>query len=296
MSTPTEDRLRRALAARAEQVTPSAMRVATPLPGSHRRAWWWATAAAGAVALAVVVAGQFASGGPSDTFVPPATRHTTSVPDVVASGQCPNGVGVALTAVEGAAGRADIDGDGVPDTVALGRDSSAAPQCSWFVVVQTAGDTVYSAPFDRSALPPHGFPPRIVAFPMLGHDAGAEVVVDTRAGADATVAQLFTFAGGKLVHVADPTSRDGNLILDGGGVNYPRATGCTADGLLTEISAASTGRATFAVTESRLVLSGERLREVRHHVTRHVPGKQLVARFPALRGYDFGPCTGRSGG
>jgi hypothetical protein len=287
----TEHRLREALAARAAAVTPATLRPAQPPPSRGARTWWWAAPAlAGAVAITVVVLAVLLSpGDTSRTQGPPATRQGPSVHRVMTSGHCPREAAVVTAGLDRSTRQVDVDGDGTLDVVALAQDRQAPAQCRAFAAVRTADGAVYSAAFDRSALP-FGSAPEIVATPRLGGDATAELMVDTHAGADAAVSQLFTLTGGRLLRVPDPTTRDGNFIIEGGGINYPRAAGCTTDGELTEIGASSQGPSSFDVTERRLALQGAQLRVVFRHVTRDVPARQLDQRFPVLRGYDFTAC------
>src|SRR5262245_40788142 len=138
MSKETEDRLRRALAERAEQVTAESLRpaeLASPSTasraawGSFGRSSWtrWAPAVAAAAAV-TVIAGVALLDRPTSDEAPPAGS-----PEVVTGSSCPREADLVAAALRDGSVLADVDGDGAPDRIVTAVDPDAAPRCRAFV-------------------------------------------------------------------------------------------------------------------------------------------------------------------
>ena len=288
----TEDRLRRALEARAEQVTPQSLRRAVPPPAASRRRWLPVTLASAAAVTLVAAGGLLLQSRDDRHEAPPAAGRQDRVQT---SSGCPREGRLATDALAGKVQSVDVDGDGAPDDVALAVDDNARAACRAFVAVRTAAGATYSAAFDASAVPPGGaIKPRIIGFPDLG-DPGAEIVVDTAARADGALAQLFTLTDAGLVRVAAPASEDGNFLVEGGGVTYPQGAGCTADrALVLSMASAVKGgkeyevtRQTYGVTGDDLTFSGPTM------TTRTVSAARLTVAFPEFGSPHFDACPPR---
>src|SRR3954447_24285271 len=138
MSKDIEDRLRDALASRAEQVTAESLRPAdAPQVVRTRRRWgtadgsrWtaWRTPVLVAAAAATVMVGlELLHLRPDDD--PPAPANTSAV---VTGSPCDREAELARAALEGDAVSADVDGDGALDRVATAVDGEAGPKCRAF--------------------------------------------------------------------------------------------------------------------------------------------------------------------
>ncbi|MGN6578124.1 MAG: hypothetical protein ACTHKG_20825 [Nocardioides sp.] len=182
MSTPTEDRLRAALHARAEQVQPADLRP-LELPRERRgarRPLALGLVAAAAAAVVVVLLAQ-GTGSPDRTPPPPADSASPSP-----------------SPREGAS--MDVDGDGGPDRVHLDFDES------------TGQFTVRVDLFTGETLEANGVsavPPELLTGFDLDSDTAAEVAV--RAGVDpGQLPDVFTYVPDQgLVPVAFPEGPDG---------------------------------------------------------------------------------------
>jgi hypothetical protein len=217
--------------------------------------------------------------GPSSSGPAGLSRAST---DMVTSGDCPNERAVVRRALRGSHIRVDVSGDGRLDTVAVASRPGAEKPCRAFVGVRVSGGHTYSAHLFPLAAPVEGLRARLVGLPELGGRPGAELVVDTRAAADALLAQMFTLAGGRLRVVAVPVSEDGTFIVEGGGVIYPHAAACTADGdmVFTEAAQTRDGKR-FRVVRRTYEAGGHRIRLADPTVERAVvPVDRLVDRFP----------------
>ncbi len=161
-----EERLKAALAARADQVREEDL---TPLPGPHEHRAWWRTprhwlplTAVAAIVIAIpLVAQQLVTsepepggpaGSPSGRQDGPSGDGASRKPRVIVAGT-----------------NADIDGDGTEDRVAVENDNDSPG-----VVVNLRGGSraVWDAPIDRLPLALGG------ASDVDGH-GGAEVLVET---------------------------------------------------------------------------------------------------------------------
>lgn len=224
----------------------------------------------------------------------PAAAARAGAPPVVTSGDCPGEVRLVRRALEHSTLRVDVDGDGRLDRVAVRTHHAAGRRCRVLVGVHVRGGATYSTHLDPSAVPRPGFRARIVALPDLGNDPGADIVVDTRFLADATLAQLVTLAGGRLQRVAVPGRRDGNFIVDGGGTTHPKATDCTRRGALVLSRADELTVSRFHVTRRTYPVRGETLRFLKPRVRRAIVlARQVSRRFPEFVLPNFGACTDR---
>ena len=190
--------------------------------------------------------------------------------------------------------RVDVTGDGKPDTVAVASDATAPKPCRALVAVRAHG-AGYSAHLVPAAVPAKGARARIEAVPRLGRHSGATIIVDTDAMVDAVRAQLFTVSDGRLHAVSVPGEPDGSFLVEGGGVLYPHAAGCTADGRLIVSHAAQTqhGRR-FTVTRHvyELDRAGLNLNAVAVQRTT-IPLRRLGQRFPEFTRAHWQACTHR---
>lgn len=289
-----EDRLRRALSARAEQVTHSSLRAAEPLqPTAPRKVTWRAPMLAAAAVATVLVAGvtyAALSGSVGQPAPGPATAPPQ--PKVVTGSTCPHEgalAGAALRREEGVP--ADVDGDGAPDRVVVAVDDHGAPGCRAFVGVRTASGSTYSTAMAAFSARPLPFPPDVIGVPVLGKGTGAEIVVDTHARADGALAQLFTLTDGGLVRVPVPGGEDSGFLVEGGGISAPHGAGCRADGTLV-LSEAQIHGQSFDVTQRSYSLTGDRLSES-GSTTKQVPANDLAKRFPEFLSPHFTACDGQ---
>lgn len=223
-----------------------------------------------------------------------ATDTGTASSGFVTSGDCPQERSLVRRALDRSTLRVDVSGDGVLDTVAVASDPSAPKGCRGFVGVRVAGGSTYSNHLFRLAVPVKGLPARVEGLPDLGAAPGAEVVVDTRAAADALLAQMFTLAGDRLRVVRVPPFDDGTFIVEGAGVVYPQGTACTADGLLVHSEAALTKDGErYRVTRRTFEMRGDRLQPTAPTVeTATVEAKRLLVRFPEFGRPHWAACTG----
>lgn len=228
----------------------------------------------------------------------PAVQTTSQASDqaarFVVSGTCHREQALVRRALDRSDIRADVNGDGRLDRVAVAWDFGAAKPCRAFVGVRVKGGTTYSTHLIPQAAPIRGLRPEIVGLPRLGSGHRAEIVVDTKAAVDAQVAQLFTLAGGRLQAVAVPGYPDRAFIVEGGGVIYPRGAGCTVDRRVVLSSAEQTrdGKS-YRVTRRTYEVRGEQLRLVTPVVERAtVPVGLLLKRFPEFGGPHWTACGG----
>lgn len=212
---------------------------------------------------------------------------------VVTSGDCPGEARLVRRALAHSTLRVDVGGDARLDTVAVRTDHSAGRRCRVLVGVQVRGGRTYSTHLAPSAVPRQGFRARIVALPILGNARGAEIAVDTRFLADATLAQLVTLTGHGLERVAVPGRRDGNVVVDGGGTTHPQGADCTRRGALILSRAAERAGGRFRVVSRTYPARSEPLRFLRPRVRRAVvPVGRLDSHFPEFVAPNFGACTG----
>jgi hypothetical protein len=220
--------------------------------------------------------------GPSDPVV--SAIHT--------SGHCEREAQLVTDALRNSPARVDVDGDGRLDEVAVATDSRAGRRCRAFVAVDVRFGATYSIALDASTAPPRGMDAEIAGLPDLGDDPGAEIVVDTKRLADATLAQLFTLTGHGLVRVHLPAFEDGSFVVEGGGVTFPRGAGCTRAGKL-RLSMATLDGAEYQVTRHTYGVKGDKLQLTGPAMlVRQVPAARLGSRFPEFVGPHWAACTG----
>jgi hypothetical protein len=244
------------------------------------------------VAAALVASGTaLGACGSTDTGAP----GGASTAPFVTSGDCPREKALVRRALARSTVRVDVSGDGVEDRVAVASDASAEQGCRGFVGVRVAGGSTYSTHLFRLAVPLKGLPARIMATPHLGDGAGAQIVVDTRAAADALLGQMFTLTGSGLRVVRVPPFRDGTFIVEGGGVVYPQGTACTTDGRLVHSEAAlSKDGKRYRVTRRTYELLSDGLRVGDPEVkTGAVATRSLVQRFPEFGRPHWSACDGQ---
>ena len=293
MSDQIEDRLSRALAARAAEVTPAVLRPAAPPQHQpHRRFALWAVPALAAAAAGLIAVLVVANGIADRTDTLPAPpAETVSAPSVVTGSACPREEELVTAAFDKGSVSGDVDGDGRADLVAVAADDGAPRDCRAFVGVRLASSsTTYSTALDASAVPPAGMTAEVIGLPDLGDDLGAEIVVDTHALADGTLAQLFTVTGSELVRWPAPAFEDGNFVVEGGGITSPSGAGCTADGSLVLSLAVASGQR-YEVTRQVYPLTGDQLEASGPDMSsRTVPADQLTEQFPEFAAPHFGAC------
>ena len=112
--------------------------------------------------------------------------------------------------------------------------------------------------------------------------------------ADSALAQLFTLMRTALVRVDVPGRTDGNVVVEGGGVTYPRGAGCTASGRPVVSRSSARDRGTrVRVVRHTYPVRGDRLRFLAATAVRTtVAAAGLDGRFPELAGPHFRACTG----
>jgi hypothetical protein len=217
-------------------------------------------------------------------------------PGVVTSGQCEREETLVRRALDRSSIRADVDGDGRLDEVAVASDPGADEPCRGFVGVRIQGGPTYSTHLFARAVPFEGLPARIDGLPDLGDEPGAQIVVDTRAAVDAVLGQMFTLTGGRLQPVEVPGSEGGTFIVEGGGVIYPHGAGCTTDGrlVLTEAAQTRDGK-NYRVTRRTYEVHGDGRRFGDAEVEREaVPVDELVNRFPEFARPHWEDCAATS--
>ncbi|HKE67874.1 MAG TPA: hypothetical protein VKB55_01385 [Nocardioidaceae bacterium] len=292
MSRPTtdiEDRLRQALAARAEQVTPASLRPADPPKVKRRRRFIWVApilAAAAAVLAILGVMSLVDLHGQEST--PPAGQ-----PTIHTSGNCEHEAALMTRALLSPSDfTADVDGDGDGDQVATTTDPNAGPACRAFVGVRTNGE-LYSTALDPSAVPPPGMRAQLTNAPDLGLDGRADLVVNTHSMVDSALSQIFSWTPDGLVRVQAPGAEGGNITDYGGGMTAPLGAGCTSDGSLVTSTADAVDqgkayevtRQIYPVTGGPLEFGDPRMSHDR------VLAAQLNQRFPEFAGGGFVPCS-----
>jgi hypothetical protein len=237
------------------------------------------TLGVGAAGLAVIT-GCSASSGSAPTF------EESTHPAYVLSGGCDNERSAVRNGTADHTRTADVDGDGMPDTVYVVADRTAPKDCRTFVVVDT-GDVTYSA--NATVLGYRDVAPAAVfRLTDLGGSPGVEIVTRQVAfGIESlTVHKLFTFFDGRLTSVVGPY-RD--VVDDPFGL--PLGVGCTADGRIV-ISGASdldptvtrtVDRRFFTLVDDRLTPAGEEIGEV-------PGGESLAQAFPEFEHPLFSGC------
>lgn len=221
------------------------------------------------------------------------TSPVTSTTDTVTSGDCADERAVVRRALDRSNVRADVDGDGRQDTVAVASRPDAQRPCRGFVAVRLASGETYSNHLFRLAVPLKGLEARLVGLPTFGEGDAAAIVVDTAAAADSMVAQIFTLSESGLRAVPVPGFKDRTLIVDGGGVVYPFGSDCTRDGRLVLSRATQTQDGSrYRVMRRTYEAKGDLIRFVdptRERAT--VPVDELVDRFPEFGRPHWTACT-----
>jgi hypothetical protein len=246
-----------------------------------------------AAALACVL--LLASCGQAEPEVEQGREQSSApAPSVVTSGQCEREETLVRRALDRSGIRADVDGDGRLDEIAVASDPGADEPCRGFVGVRIQGGPTYSTHLFARAVPFEGLPAQVDGLPDLGDEPGAAIVVDTRAAVDAVLGQMFTLTDGRLEPVELPGSEDGTFIVEGGGVIYPHGAGCTADGrlVLTEAAQTRDGKH-YRVTRRTYDVHGDGLWFGDAEIEREtVLVDELVIRFPEFARPHWEDCAG----
>ena len=211
---------------------------------------------------------------------------------IVTSGLCDREKPLVRRALEGPTQRADVDGDGRADRVTTVTDRNGTRRCRAFVVVDLRSRPTYSLPLHRTAVPARGVQAEVIGLPDLGDDPGAEIVVDTHARTDSQLSQMFTMTDHGLRRVLLGAFEDGTLVVEGGGVTYPRGAGCNRRGDLYLSMASLLDDGRYEVTRHVYRPRGDELRMpvVGTRVER-IPGDRLSAVFPEFGPRHFEPCS-----
>src|SRR6266542_397786 len=117
--------------------------------------------------------------------------------------------------------RGDVDGDGVPDAVALVRSRRAPARCGALLVVRTHERTLTRA-LRTTPIPQV---PSLNGLAALGSRRGLEIVVTTWQGASTAFARVYAVAANRISPVATGTP-DGTFPYEGS-VTHLNAIDCT---------------------------------------------------------------------
>jgi hypothetical protein len=116
--------------------------------------------------------------------------------------------------------RGDVDGDGVPDTVALVRLRRAPDPCGAFLVVRT-GNRVLTRALVTDYSPPYGSQvPRLNGLAGLTSRSRLHIVVTLAEGASTAFAQVFSVEGGRILAMPIRGPDAGGFSYWGSGTHY----------------------------------------------------------------------------
>ena len=245
----------------------------------------------------LLAVGAFVAGATALPACGTETTTQTEPAEVVTSGECPGEAAVVRRALDQSRVKADVDGDGRPDTVAVASRPEAAKPCRALVGVRVHGGSTYSTHLIPNASPVKGLPAEVVGLPLLANQSGAHIVVDTKAAVDSVLAQMFTLASGRLLAVEVPGLDEGTFIVEGGGLTFPHGAACTAGGrmVLTEAALTKDGKR-YRVTRRTYEVEGPESRfgdPVVEKAT--VDVNELAASFPEFTDPHWKDCTGTVG-
>lgn len=209
----------------------------------------------------------------------------TAVAGTNGTGRCPAGVSADDLGAPTRLGKADIDGDGSPDAVSVGRVPGGGQGCAVAVLVTTS-DGTFAAPVqgggDGVGDSPLGDP----VFAQVDGAAGDETVVTTswnpRGGGELG---MFSWVDGGLVQV----QQDGKpwalfaTVDDAGGT--PRLLSCAKDGSFTDVTAYPPGADAGSTVSTYTLRDGV--------VSRQAKAADRAARWQQVR--DEYPALPRSG-
>lgn len=230
--------------------------------------------------------------------VPTAAPSATVTP---ATADCPNEAAVAEDPARqtGPSSRADVDGDGIQDTVRLASDPTGPEGCTSFLVVDLGDVSIISAPVwevgREGGLPQ----PRIHGFANIDGQPGDEILVDEAAGASTQFVGAFVHVDGDLERV---TARGGvspeagpfqDLFAYGGSVGHIEAVDCSTEGVVVSTAvpsgeAAGGGSVAYEVERRFFAFDGAVLEEEQSE-TKTVRIEELD-RFPEYAAGPFGSC------
>lgn len=127
----------------------------------------------------------------------------------------------AATPIRQHALRGDVDGDGVPDAVALVRPRRAPARCGVVLVVRTRERTLTRA-LRRPQIPQV---PSLNGLAALGSRPGLEIVLTTWQGASTAFARVYGVSANRILPLATGT-QDGTFPYEGS-VTHLNAIDCT---------------------------------------------------------------------
>ena len=273
----------------------------------------WTTARARwfPVLAAVLVLGS-CSGNDEPSELPPgvtegsptvAAATTGPAPTVTASAppaECPNETAIAADPARqlGPSASADVDGDGIQDTVRLARDPAGLAGCLAFVVAELGNVTVVAAPTWEVGAEGGLSQPRINGFVDIDGGGGDEILIDEAAGASTQFVGAFAFVDGDLERV---TAKGGivpesgpfaQLFPYGGSVGHVEGVDCTDEGVVVSSAVPAVGGAGGAVryeVERRFfTYEGTTLDEAEVETETVASGD--LNRFPEFSAGPFGSC------
>ena len=172
----------------------------------------------------------------SPPVAPAASSSAAPTPTSAAAADCSNEVSVAADPARqlGTSRAADVDGDGVIDTVALASDPAGPEGCTTFVVADL-GDSVVAEPVWEAG-PEGGLPqPRLHGLTDIDGRPGNEILVDEAAGASTQFVGAFVVVDGDLerVTIEGGVGEDGDGLDDlfpfGSSVGHIEAVDCVGE-------------------------------------------------------------------
>ena len=235
------------------------------------------------------------------TPTPPAPAVATTSPTQAATA-CTNQAAIASDSAnrQGSTLRADVDGDGVQDDVAIAADPGGELGCQAFLVVETTSGA-YSAPVWESGTQ-GGLPqPSVHALVDLNNQPGDEIVVLEASGASTQFVGAFLFDDGALARISLQGGSTGSvsgptedLFPYGGSVGHIEAVDCAPDGTVI-VSSAVPGsseedleRGIYEIERRSFILKGTAL-EPEGTERERIPIDRLE-RFPEFAAGPFGSC------
>ena len=220
-----------------------------------------------------------------------------------ASEDCSNEAAIAADPARqvGTSLRADLDGDGVEDTLRLAADPAGPEGCSNFVVAELGAGDVVSAPVWEIG-PEGGLPePQIHGVADLDGRPGAEIIVDEAAGASTQFVGAFMVVDGDLERITvrgglDSATGAGieDLFPYGGSAGHIEAVDCAGDGrVVVSTGAPSSDQAEMAEgiyeVERRFFTFDDATLTLAETVRTELPIDELQE-FPEYSASPFGSC------
>jgi len=106
--------------------------------------------------------------------------------------------------------RRDVDGDGVPDLVAI--EDRGKRSCRYRLAVWTKRG-LFAAPLQFPNCP---FPPRVAGLAAIDREQGLEIVIRAGTGGVTELAGIWKVVGGSIAQFRLPDSTEGLLTFSGG--------------------------------------------------------------------------------